>query len=97
MVYEPDPRHAEILTHQLGLSGKSSKSVTTPGAKSEDYFDDTPLSKEEQTLYRSSTMRYGYLAQDLPHLQYSFQKIARGMSSPTAGGLQRLKRAARCT
>jgi len=95
VVYEPDPRHAEIITHQLGLTGKSSKGVTTPGAKSEDYFNDTPISKEEQTLYRSSTMRYGYLAQDLPHLQHSFHKIARGMSTPTVGGFQRLKRAGR--
>ena len=40
-------------------------------------------------------MRIGFLAQDLPHLQYAAKEAARKMSAPTQGAWQRLKRIAR--
>ena len=40
-------------------------------------------------------MRLGYIAQDVPLVQYAANKIAKLMSKPTVGGLNRLKRVAR--
>eukprot|EP00971_Amphidinium_carterae_P334642 6470035-Amphidinium_carterae.1 len=40
-------------------------------------------------------MRLAYLAADLPHLQFTTNRLARGMSKPTVGHWNRLKRAAR--
>ena len=66
-----------------------------PGEKSGDYYDETPLDGERVKLYRSATMRLGYVAQDVPLVQYSANKVAKLMSKPTVGGLNRLKRVAR--
>eukprot|EP00971_Amphidinium_carterae_P144180 2857170-Amphidinium_carterae.1 len=40
-------------------------------------------------------MRLAYLSADLPHLQFTTNRLARGMSKPTVGHWNRLKRAAR--
>ena len=40
-------------------------------------------------------MRVGFLAQDCPHLQFQAKELARHMSQPTKGGVQRLKRVVR--
>ena len=93
---EPDPRHAQILVHELGLSGHGSKAVSSPTEKGASYYDDTPLKgQEEAKAYRSLCMRLGFLAQDAPHLQYVANKCCKHMAVPTIGGLARLKRVAR--
>ena len=93
--YEADPRHAELLVHQLGLSC-SSKGVSTPGEKSKPSVDfGTLLGRDEHILYRSATMRLCYLALDRPDLQFSSKELARWMQRPTVGDFEGLKRAAR--
>ena len=46
-------------------------------------------------MYRSCTMRLAYFAADVPHLQFSANRLARGMSAPTRGHWNRLKRTCR--
>ena len=93
--YEADPRHAELIVHQLGLSA-SSRGVSTPGEKSKPGADfSTKVSKEDHALYRSATMRLCYLALDRPDLQYPAKELARWMQAPTLGDLEALKRVAR--
>ncbi len=94
ITYEPDPRHVDLLLSQVGMNERS-KGVSTPGEKKADYVDDTPLSKEATTMYRSCTMRLAFLAADLPHLQFCGNRLARKMSKPTQGSWNRLKRAVR--
>ena len=93
--YELDPRHAELIIHQLGLTG-SSRGVATPSEKSKSGTDySTKLSKEDHALYRSATMRLCYLALDRPDLQFPAKDLARWMQSPTVGDMEALKRSAR--
>ena len=83
---EPDPRHAQILVHELGLSGHGSKAVSTPTEKGASYYDDTPLKGvEEAKSHRSLCMRLGFLAQDAPHLQYVANKCCKHMAVPHDG------------
>ena len=93
--YEPDPRHAEILVKNFGLNGGQTRGVSTPGEKSGDYWNPQPLEGPQVSEYRSCTVRLGYLAQDLPHLQLVANKVAKYMAAPIVGGYNRLKRAAR--
>ena len=92
--WEPDPRHAEILMSALGLK-ENSKPLKTPGLKQPKGADESPLGEEHRALYRSCTMRYSYLAQDRPDIQYSAKELARSMQSPTKWDKEQLKRAVR--
>ena len=93
--YEADPRHAELIMHQLGLS-RSSRSVSTPSEKSKLGFDhSTVLNSADHTKYRSATMRLCYPALDRLDLQFPSKELARWMQAPTVGNLEVLKRVAR--
>ena len=46
-------------------------------------------------MYRSCTMRLAFLAADLPHLQFSWNRLARKMSKPDLGSWSRFERAVR--
>ena len=37
---EADPRHVEIIVQQMGIAGDGAKSVTTPGMRSPEFYDD---------------------------------------------------------
>ena len=95
VVYEPDPRHIEILLHQFGFGNKKAKGVATPSEKSKEYGDTTLLDESLHTNFRSGTMRLSYVSMDLPHLQQAANKTARAMAAPHRGALARLKRAVR--
>ena len=93
--YEADPRHAELIIHQLGLSC-SSRSVSTPSEKSKPGVDlSSLLNSMDHTLYRSATMRRCYLALDRPDLQFPSKELARWTQAPTVRNLEALKRVAR--
>ena len=53
------------------------------------------MEASQVTPYRSNTMRLGFIAQDLPHLQFAAHRTAKLMSKPIIGGFNRLKRVAR--
>lgn len=93
--YESDQRHADLIVSQLGLDKSKAKGSSTPGEKRSDYYDMEPLQKDLVTTYRSCTMRLAYQAADLPMLQFSANRLARGMNAPTVGHWNRLKRAGR--
>ena len=66
---EADPRHVDITCRDVGAKGAK---VTTPLAKESvaDLESETELLKDPEmiALYRSNTMRCGYLSQDRPDL-----------------------------
>ena len=92
--YEPDQRHVEIVIKALGL--EKAKPVSTPGIREHLTPEgDKALEGATATLYRSMVMRLNYLAQDRPDIQFACKELARGMSSPTEGHWQPLKRLGR--
>ena len=96
IIYETDPRHVDLVVKALGVT----KPVTTPLVREspvpdDQEVEDKKLSEEEATLYRSCTMRIGYIAQDRTDLQRATRELAKGMSSPTERHMEMLKRCAR--
>ena len=90
--YEADPRHAELIVHQLGLSC-SSRSVSTPSEKSKLGVDlGSVLNSTDHAFNQSATMRLCYLALDRPDLLFPPKELARWMQAPTAGNVEALKR-----
>ena len=92
--YEPDPQHVDLVVKTL----KVTRPVTTPLVRENPNAadeEDVPLSEESATIYRSCTMRIGYIAQDRTDLQRVTRELAKGMSSPTERHLEQLKRCAR--
>jgi len=94
--WEADPRHADLLIDELGLSG--CKPATTPGQKQ----DSTTLNDEEIllggsdiTAYRSLVMRGCYLAQDRPDIAYACKECARHMQNPNTRNWEMIKRVGR--
>ncbi len=79
----------------LGLEG--SKQVGSPGARvtADVVAKDSPLEREKITPFRAIAARGNYLAMDRPDAQFSCKEICRWMSSPTASGVQALKRLGR--
>ena len=96
IIYEADPRHAEIIIEQLSL--QNAKPVTTPGTKEEGRTQqghDNKLGDNESTKYRAIVARCNYLSPDRPDIAYTVKELARRMSEPTEGDWQRLKRLGR--
>ena len=94
--YEADPRHAEIIINQLGLSG-SSKSVSTPGVpattvRSEDGGENPRLPPTEASAYRGLAVRANFLSQDRFDLQYASNELSRWMAKPRVGDWELLMR-----
>ena len=96
ITYEADPRHAELVIEQLSL--KDAKIVSTPGTRDEgrtkEVHEET-LNEKESTRYRAVIARCNYLAPDRLDIAYAVKELARAMSKPTEGDMQRLKRLGR--
>ena len=94
--YEVDPRHVEIILKQLQLA--EAKQVTTPGTKDEGRTRDDheiALVDKEATEYRALVARCNYLSPYRPDISFTVKELARAMSKPTRGDMQRFKRLAR--
>ena len=90
---EADPRHAELVVEQLGLTNE--KAVATPGLSGSDEDDlpeDTPLTGQDVSSFRGVAARCNYLGPDRPDANYAIKECCREMSAPTTGSLRRLKR-----
>ena len=74
----------------LGLT--QSNVVTTPGVKEETKDMDVKLQYIKVSWHRALVARTKYLAQDRPGIAYDVKELSRGMSSPTVGDAERLKR-----
>ena len=90
---EADPRHSEMITEQLGVSG--SGCITTAGIQNEEI--ETPeqeekLDAEDVTLFRGIAARSNYLGSDRPEMMYASKEVCREMSDPSKGGLDKLVR-----
>ena len=75
----------QVQSERFEYSGREAQRLLRHGA----------LQKDLVTTYRSCTMRLAYQAADLPMLQFSANRLARGMNAPTVGHWNRLKRAGR--
>ena len=95
--YECDQRHVEIILEQLEL--KDAKPLGTPGVEdgtsTGEEADEQPLQGEMASLYRASSARANYVAQDRSDIQYAVKELCRRMSAPTVGDLKKLKRLGR--
>ena len=88
---EADPRHAELVAEQLGLT--EDKGVSTPGLpgiEEDDTEEDKELHGDDVTRYRGVIARCNYLAVDRPDCAFAIKEGCREMSKPTTGSLRRL-------
>ena len=91
--YEADPRHAELIVEQLGVT--DSRTLSTPGVDGEaeeDNDEDVDITGQDATRFRGVAARCNYLAMDRPDIQFATKEVCREMSSPTTGSYRRLKR-----
>ena len=95
ITYEADPWHVEIIIKQLQLNG--AKPVSRPGTRDEGRTREgnkmLPADKET-TNYLATVARCNYLP-GRPDIAVAAEELARAMSKPARGDLQRLKRLAR--
>ena len=93
--YEADPRQAERLIDELGLTGASA--VVTPGVKLayQEHARDAPLGPEMVTPFRGTAARANFLSADRLDVQFAAKEICRTMSAPTSLGWQAAKRLGR--
>jgi hypothetical protein len=96
IMYEADPRHAELLAREVGAAGPA---VRTPGAKSEkaktSEAEEVLLDEAATRWFRSGAARANYLAMDRPEMAFATKELCRRMSAPTAADAAALRRVAR--
>lgn len=96
ITYEADPRHAELVIEQLGP--KDASIVSTPSTREEGHTkeDSRELVNEKQaTKYRAVIALCNFMGPDRPDIAYAVKDLARAMSKPTDGDVQRSKRLGR--
>ena len=96
LLYEADPRHAELLARDLAGSGPQ---VGTPGVKTSSASGGAEGSKElserDARWFRAGAARANYLALDRPELAFASKELCRRMSSPHQHDVAPLIRVAR--
>ena len=92
---EADPRQAERLVAQLGLTGSSA--VSTPGVKvgTHELEADEGIHDARGKVYQAGAARSNYVGPDRPEIQFSTKECCRRMSQPTEVALRALKRIGR--
>ena len=92
--WEADPRHAEIIIQQLGLTDATS--VGTPGVKENNAEqDEEELQGSEATAYRALAARANFLSMDRADIQFASKEVCRRMSRPRQCDWLRIKRLGR--
>ena len=92
--YEADPRQAEAIVDNMGITGKG---VVTAGTDQDQEGEEEGEEKLDDIMsreFRAIAAKANYLSQDRPDLQFAVKEICRQMSSPTMGSWRRLKRIA---
>ncbi len=98
IMYEADPRHAEILASEVGATGPA---VRTPVVKSDkvkveaESGNEELLDAETTRWFRSGAARANYLAMDRPELAFATKELCRRMTAPTRRDMAALGRVAR--
>lgn len=96
IIYEVDPRHAELIVEQLEFGDASI--VAIPGAKEEVRTQENAehkVNEQDATKYRARVARCNYLAPDRFDIAFAVKGLARQMSSPTQGDCTILRRLGR--
>ncbi len=93
--YEADPRQAEKLIAECGLTG--SNTMATPGIRLSfaEVEKDQPLEPRLHTAFRASAARVNYLAADRADCQFAAKEVCRWMAKPTEQSWAALKRLCR--
>ncbi len=93
--YEADPRQAEKLISECGLTG--SNTTATPGLRAsfEEVEKDEPVEERLHTAFRASATRANYLAADRIDCQFAAKEICRWMAAPTRHSWMAMKRLCR--
>ncbi|MDP6496055.1 MAG: Ty1/Copia family ribonuclease HI, partial [Dehalococcoidia bacterium] len=92
---EADPRQAERLVAQLGLTGSSA--ISTPGVKIwtiESESDEVILDARGK-VYQAGSARSNYIGPDRPEIQFAAKECCQIMSQPTEVSMRALKRVGR--
>ena len=89
---EADPRQAERLVAQLGLTG--STAVSTPGVKvgTNELEADEVIHDCRSKVSQAGAARGNYMGPDRPEIQYAVKECCRRMSQPTEVAMRALKR-----
>ena len=92
---EADPRQAERLVAQLGLTGANP--LTTPGVKPtvHELETDDMIYDERAKVYQGGSACGNYMGLDRPETQFAVKECCRWMSAPTELALRSLKRVGR--
>jgi len=93
--YEADPRQAEKLIAECGLTG--SNTMATPGVRVSfaELEKDKPLEPRLNTAFRGSAARSNYLSADRIDCQFAAKEICRWMAQPTEQSWAAMKRLCR--
>ena len=87
--WHADPRHAELILEELGVSG--SKGVVSPGGEMLNSARAEPLDEQGTQRLRSLAACARYLAADRPDLQYIVKELCRDMTNPTSVSWDKLQ------
>ncbi len=89
--HEGAPEHILRLLDIFGM--QDAKIVTSPGIKEQVLeSDETPLNKEDHSLYRTGVGILLYAASDRSDLKYAVKELMRDVSAPTELSTRRLCR-----
>ena len=86
LVFEADPRHAEIIINQLKLT--DAKVVATPGTKDEGRTTNDCREEregEQASQFRALTARCNYISPERPDIAFAVKELSRSMSKPIKG------------
>ena len=92
---EADPRQAERLVAQLGLTG--SNAVSTPGVKvsTQELEADEVIQDSRGKVFQAGSARSNYMGPDRPDIMFGTKECCRRMSQPTEVAMRALKRVGR--
>ena len=93
--YEADPRQAERLIGECGLTGANHMGI--PGAKIsfQEHEADVPVGPKLFTAFRGSAARANYLSADRIDCMFACKEVCRSMPAPTKQSWKALKRIGR--
>ena len=88
---EADPRQAERLVAQLGLTG--SNAVSAPGVKvgTQELEADEGIHDERFKVFQAGSARANFMGPDRPEIQFAVKECCRRMSQPTEVAMRALK------
>ena len=93
--YEADPRQAERLIEECGLTGSNPMGIPSAKSTFQDYKADESLEKMLHTPFRGSAARSNYLSADRVDLQGVGKELCRSMSELFEFSWKALKRLGR--